>query len=59
MSPYHPVRMAIDRVVDPMLIPIKRIIPPLGMLDLSPIILIVIVQVLGRVITNLLFTIFH
>ena len=59
MSPYHPVRMAIDRVVDPMLIPIQRVIPPLGMLDLSPIILIVIVQILGRVIINLLFNIFH
>ena len=59
MSPYHPVRMAIDRIVDPMLIPIRRIIPPLGMLDLSPIILIVIIQILGRVIINLLFSIFH
>ena len=59
MSPYHPVRAAIDRIVDPMLVPIRRIIPPLGMLDLSPIILIVIVQILGRVIINLLFSIFH
>ena len=59
MSPYHPVRMTIDRIVNPMLNPIQRIIPPLGMLDLSPIILIVLVQILGRVIINLLFTIFH
>ena len=59
MSPYHPVRMTIDRIVNPMLNPIQRIIPALGMLDLSPIILIVLVQILGRVIINLLFTIFH
>ena len=59
MSPYHPVRMTIDRIVNPMLNPIQRIIPPIGMLDLSPIILIVLVQILGRVIINLLFTIFH
>lgn len=59
MSPYHPVRMAIDRIVTPMLYPIQRIIPPLGMLDLSPIILIVFVQILGRVIINLLISIIH
>jgi YggT family protein len=59
MSPYHPVRMAIDRIVNPILYPIQRIIPPLGMLDLSPIILIVLVQILGRVIINLLISIIH
>jgi YggT family protein len=59
MSPYHPVRMAIDRIVNPMLYPIQRVIPSLGMLDLSPIILIVLVQILGRIIINLLISIFH
>jgi YggT family protein len=59
MSPYHPVRMAIDRIVNPMLYPIQRVIPSLGMIDLSPIILIVVVQILGRIIINLLISIFH
>jgi len=59
MSPYHPVRMAIDRIVNPMLYPIQRVIPSLGMLDLSPIILIVLVQILGRIIINMLISIFH
>ena len=36
MSPYHPVRMWIDRLVEPMLIPIRRIIPMIGMIDISP-----------------------
>jgi YggT family protein len=59
MAPYHPVRNTIDRIVDPMLRPIHRVIPPLGMLDLSPIILIVIVQILGRAINSLLISVFH
>ncbi len=59
MSPYHPVRMYIDRVIDPMLNPIRRVIPPIAMLDLSPLILIILVQLLGRIIINILLTIFH
>lgn len=57
MSPYHPVRLNIDRVVDPMLNPIRRIIPSVGALDLSPIVLIIIIQLLGRIIISLLLSI--
>lgn len=54
MSPYHPVRMNIDRIVDPMLQPIRRIVPLVGMLDLSPLILIILVQLIGRIIISIL-----
>jgi YggT family protein len=59
MSPYHPVRLTIDRVVEPMLRPIRQIIPPIGMLDLSPLVLIVLLQLLGRVIISILTSVFH
>lgn len=54
MSPFHPVREALDRIVNPMLNPIRRVIPPLGGLDLSPIVLLILVQVLGSVLRNFL-----
>ena len=54
MSPYHPLRSNIDRFIDPLLNPIRRMIPSLGGLDLSPIILIIIIQLLGRIIISLL-----
>jgi len=56
MSPYHPLRYNIDRIIDPLLNPIRRMIPSIGMLDISPIILIIIIQLLGRVIVSLLLT---
>jgi YggT family protein len=59
MSPYHPVRLNIDRIVEPMLRPIRRVIPPIGMLDLSPIVLIIIIQIIGRVINSLFVYVFH
>lgn len=57
MSPYQPVRIFIDRLVEPLLKPIRRIVPPIGMLDLSPIILIIVIQLIGRLIIQLLISI--
>jgi len=49
MSPYHPIRETIDRIVEPMLAPIRQIIPSAGGLDFSPLLLIVAVQFLGNI----------
>lgn len=54
MDPYHPVRQAIDRVVDPMLNPIRRVIPAVGMIDFSPFVLIILVQIVASVLTRFL-----
>ncbi len=54
LSPYHPVRMALDRLVDPLLNPIRRILPSTGMIDFSPLILIVLIEFLSRVIIGVL-----
>jgi YggT family protein len=54
MDPYHPIRRSIDGVVEPMLAPIRRIVPPLGMIDLSPLVLIILIQVLANIIVRVL-----
>jgi YGGT family. len=54
MSPYHPVRITIGRIVEPLLAPIRRIVPPVQMIDFSPIILIILIQVIDSVLGNLL-----
>ena len=54
LSPYHPVRMALDRLVEPLLSPIRRIMPSTGMIDFSPLILIVLIEFLSRVIIGVL-----
>ena len=55
LSPYHPVRVTMDRIVNPFLTPIRRIVPLVGMLDLSPLILIVLVEILNRASVSLLY----
>ena len=57
MDPYHPVRRSIDSVVEPMLAPIRRFVPLIGMLDFSPIILIILIQVLSNLIIRFLITV--
>ena len=54
MDPYHPVRRGVDRIVDPMLAPIRRVVPPLGMFDFSPLILIILIQLISNLIIRFL-----
>ena len=56
MDPYHPIRRSIDSVVEPMLAPIRRVVPLLGVLDLSPLILIILIQLLSNIIVSFLLT---
>lgn len=45
VSPYNQFRMLLDRIVNPMLNPLRRVIPPLGGIDFSPVVLIILIQV--------------
>ena len=58
MDPYHPVRQGIDNLVRPLLDPIRRVVPPVGMLDFSPLVLIILVQVVSRLLVSFLIAIF-
>ncbi len=57
-SPYHPVWGPIIRivsaVVDPILNPIRRLMPPMGGLDFSPMVVLLLARVLQRAIITLL-----
>jgi YggT family protein len=54
LSPYHPVRETLERIVAPFLNPIRQIMPASGMIDFSPLILIVLVNLFSIVIQSFL-----
>lgn len=56
MDPDHPIRRSIDSVVEPMLAPIRRVVPLIGVLDLSPLILIILLQVVSNLLVSFLLT---
>jgi YggT family protein len=56
VSPFHPLRNYLDRFLQPLLNPIRKVIPLMGMFDLSPLILIILVQILSFALTSFLYT---
>jgi YggT family protein len=48
----HPVIRAIVRVTDPVMLPIRRLIPPLGGLDVTPIVALLLIQFASRLLLD-------
>lgn len=51
---YHPVRQAMGMIYDPILERIRPILPDTGALDLSPLVLIIVVELIARALIGLL-----
>lgn len=49
MKPGNPVVNVLVTVTDPILVPFRRIIPRIGMIDISPMVAIIVLQVIGSV----------
>ena len=54
LGPFHPIRQTLGQVVEPMLTPIRKIVPAVGGLDFSPLILMILIQVVGSVLISIL-----
>jgi len=48
-SPMAPVVKVLQQITEPVLAPIRRALPPMGGLDLSPLVLIIGLQILTKV----------
>ncbi len=54
LSPFHKIRQILDNIVQPMLAPIRKLIPPIANFDFSPLILIVIIEILSYLVVRVL-----
>jgi YggT family protein len=54
LAPYHPIREALGRVVEPLLAPIRRVLPTTGPIDFSPMVLIIGLWLAERVLLGLI-----
>ena len=48
MASGNPVSTIINQVTDPILMPLRRVIPPLGMMDITPLVAIILLQVISE-----------
>ena len=54
MSPYQPIRHFFDQLVNPILEPIRRIVPPMMNMDFSPVILLLLLQLIEYILLKLI-----
>jgi YggT family protein len=48
LDPWHPVRRALTDLIEPVLRPIRNLIPPVGMIDLSVMVALIALRVVGE-----------
>lgn len=54
LPPYHSLRVFLNKLVDPLLNPIRKAVPLVGNFDISPLILFILVQVGGSLLVRLI-----
>jgi len=54
LSPFHPLRQSLDMIVEPLLAPVRRIVPTMGMIDFSPVVLLIVIQLVESLLVGLL-----
>jgi YggT family protein len=54
---YHPIVRWLYRLTDPVLVPLQRLIPPLGgAIDISPMIALFLLEIIRRIVVSVLVT---
>jgi YggT family protein len=53
LPPYNSIRAFLDRIVEPLLSPIRRVVPSMAGIDFSPMVLIILLQILDSFISSL------
>jgi YggT family protein len=53
LSPFNSVRAFFDRLVEPLLNPIRKVVPSIAGLDFSPVVLIILLQILDTLVVSL------
>ena len=53
VDPYNPLLVFLRQITDPVIAPFRGIIPPVGMFDFSPLIPLIILQVIARILASL------
>ena len=46
-DPYNPIVRVLDTITEPVLQPLRRIVPRMGMMDLTPLVAIIVLSVIG------------
>jgi|YNPNPStandDraft_1061719.scaffolds.fasta_scaffold139016_2 YggT family protein len=54
VDPYSPAVQLIYQITEPILGPFRRVVPPIGMIDISPIVALIVLEIAQRIIITML-----
>ena len=54
LGQFHPVRRTLNSIIEPLITPIRRLLPPSGPLDFSPLVLLFLVFLAERVLIGVI-----
>jgi len=52
MNPGNALIAMLDQITEPVLAPLRRIVPRIGMIDITPLVAIILLQLLSRLVTT-------
>ena len=52
-DPYNPIVRALNSVTDPIIEPLRRVVPRFGMMDITPLVALIGLGILGRAVCGL------
>jgi YggT family protein len=52
VDPYSPLARTIYELTEPILAPVRNILPPMGGFDLSPLIVLIVIQMIGGILIS-------
>lgn len=55
ISPYSPIMVFLYRITEPILAPLRRIIPRIGMVDITPVIAIIVLILIPQLLRRLIY----
>ena len=56
-NPWNQIRLFVDRISEPLLAPIRKVVPLVGMVDISPLVLILLVQLLSGILIKIIYAV--
>jgi len=56
VDPYNPIVQLLYRLTEPLLAPIRRLLPQTGMLDFSPIVGFIVIRLAEEIVVSILFS---
>ena len=54
LPPFNPIRETLGRILQPIYAPIRKVIPPLGMMDVTPIVLLLLIYLVEQIAISIL-----